>query len=131
MADDFVTLQAKFIDKTEAARSIILAAADEAAFAMAQNVFEESQRQVPVASGDLKKTGRIERSKPNKGSSTIRYGSAKIKYAAAVHQRPGARYRKGKWQYLRDPLLTTRKISLARAAKVYRATLARSRSLSP
>lgn len=91
----------------------VSAAMSGAADAMIEQVAEASQELVPVDTGDLKRSMRIH--KMRGGGRRISYGSPKVRYAAIVHNKPGVRYKKGQWQYLRTPLMASRKLLVAAA----------------
>ena len=87
----------------------------DAPMAMARAVYDESRTQVPVDTGALKRSGRIEERAD--GAVAVVYGGPNARYAASVHEIPGRRYRRGKWQYLRDPAMD-RKVGRAAAEAV-------------
>ena len=89
--------------------------AEAGALAMAEDILARSQAEVPVATGELKRSGRIEKVKD--GAAVV-YGGPNVRYAAAVHEIPGVRYARGKWQYLRDPAMESRKVGAAAAGAV-------------
>jgi len=88
-------------------------AIDAAAVAMAEDVKERADKEVPVDTGALKRSGRVE--KRGKGEAAVVYGDEAAPYAAAVHD--GHRE---KSQFLRTPAMEA-----ARLRKVAAATLKR------
>ena len=52
----------------------------------AQEVFAESQRRVPVDTGNLRSSGRIDASKAETLTATVGYGGTAAGYALAVHE---------------------------------------------
>ena len=108
------------MDLNDAALRELEQLAEDAAMAMAQGTYRESQEQVPVDTGRLKRSGRVERQQD--GSVAIIYGGPGARHAAPVHNQPGVRYRRGKSMYLRDPLMAGKK-RLEDAANVYREKL--------
>ena len=76
--------------------------------AMAQSALDTSNRYVPVDTGRLQGSGRIER-RPN-GLAVV-YGGPAAPYALAVHERRGIRYRRGRRRYLASALMTGRSCS--------------------
>ena len=90
--------------------------AEAGALAMAEDILARSQAEVPVATGELKRSGRIE--KGPGGTVAVVYGGPNVRYAASVHNIPGVRYARGKWQYLRDPAMESRKVGAAAAGAV-------------
>ena len=56
---------------------------------MAETVLEAANETVPVQSGALQRSGRIEPRRD--GSTAVMYGSSDVKYAVVVHQSMGSR----------------------------------------
>ena len=81
--------------------------------AMAQSALDTSNRYVPVDTGRLQGSGRIER-RPN-GLAVV-YGGPAAPYALAVHERRGIRYRRGRRRYLASALIDRPKLLQAAAA---------------
>ena len=65
-----------------------------------------SQPLVPVDTGDLKRSGRVEPG-PN-GAAVLIYGGGKIDYAGVVHYRLDVNHPVGQAQYVGQPLRTER-----------------------
>ena len=99
------------------------AASLEAAQAMAKVIYAGSQAEVPVDTGRLKESIKLE---VRKDSVAVIYGGPGVRYAAAVHE--GVRgtgvkgasvkvghYKRGKSHYLRDPMLEASKLLKAGA----------------
>ena len=100
------SLEVKVDFDTAAMQKLFADLRDDAAEAMARAAYEESQKQVPRNTGRLARSGRVERRKD--GESAVTYGGPEARYAAVVHDKPGVRYRRGKWKFLRDPLMKAR-----------------------
>ena len=108
---------------------------DDAAAAMARVIYSLSQAQVPVDTGRLSRSGRVEWNEGGttrstqgaplqrrpEGEAAVVYGGKGVAYAAAVHDgvrgtgRKGqsvkvGSYRQGKSQYLRDPAMRAREL---------------------
>ena len=79
-------------------------------------ILSASQPLVPVDTGALKRSGRVEPSK--KGASVLVYGGGSIDYAGYVHYRLGVNHPVGQAQYVGQPLRTERG---TRAQATYRA----------
>lgn len=84
----------------------VLAAAQKAAHAEADFIFPQTQEQVPVATGRLRDTGRVEEVDNAVGEVTvaIAYGDEEVDYALAVHEDLEARHPHGKAKYVEDPV---------------------------
>lgn len=101
-------------------------ATDEAAEAMAAEVYEESQRRVPYVEGyrTLQKSGRIEHD--GNGKARVMYGGPEADHAGAVEFKPGIKYRHGReGHFLRNSLMATAKRQTAAAARAFRKVLTR------
>ena len=82
----------------------------DAAKAMADVIYEGSQTQVPVDTGDLKRSGKVEVRKA-KNEAVVSYGDeSKVRYAGIVHEQTGVRHRVGKRAYLRDPAMENSRV---------------------
>lgn len=92
----------------------LLGAADDAATAMAEEINREAQANVPVDSGDLKRSGKVHPSKRGKATARVTFGGGKVKYAAIVHELAG----KG-FMFLRNSAMRAKTLN-AIAAKVFR-----------
>ena len=103
------------IDVSKLVRAMEQGGDTDIAEAMASSVFRGSQEEVPIDTGDLKKSGRVERR--DGGEAAVTYGSAKVQHALVVHEKVGINYRVGKRKYLRDPLMKGSKKHLAAGAK--------------
>ena len=86
-----------------------------ARLAMAEGTYRDSQKLVPVDTGELKRSGKVTQLKHH---AKVLYGSAKVKYATIVHNVNRA-YQNGQWQYLRQPLMDAR-ARLNDAAEVFK-----------
>ena len=76
--------------------------AEQALFQGAEEIFNESQRQVPVRDAILKGSGNT---KHTPGLSVISYGGAAKAYAIVQHERLDYKHPKqGKAKYLEDPM---------------------------
>ncbi|MDE2974564.1 MAG: HK97 gp10 family phage protein [Gemmatimonadota bacterium] len=82
---------------------------DAAANAMAAEIYRKADKEVPVVTGELKKSGRVENSKAGKGEAKVVYGGEDAPYAVAVHDRPKGRGH----QFLRKAAMERRKLLLA------------------
>ena len=71
--------------------------------AMAEGVYRESQTEVPVDTGRLKRSGKVIRN--NDKTASITYGGRDAIYAPIIHEDRSLNLRNGKAGYLRDPLL--------------------------
>ena len=102
------------------------AATLEAATAMAKLIYAGSQAEVPVDTGRLKESIKLE---VRESSVAVIYGGHGVRYAAAVHE--GVRgtgvkgqsvkvghYKRGKSHYLRDPAMQAPKLLKAGAASM-------------
>ena len=126
-----ISLSAKVSDNTDAVAATIKAATPEAALAIGQVIYALSLEQVPVRTGNLRGSGRVEQfgrvvagqgssaGSPDTadGSAAVVYGDHAVDYARQVHDE-NRRYRRGKWQYLRDPAMESRKLLAAGAEAV-------------
>ena len=72
----------------------------------ARAILEVSQPLVPVDTGALKRSGRVEPA-PN-GASVLVYGGGDIDYAGIVHYKLGVNHPVGQAQYVGQPLRTER-----------------------
>ena len=72
----------------------------------ARAILEVSQPLVPVDTGALKRSGRVEPAP--KGASALVYGGGKIDYAGYVHYRLDVKHPVGQAQYVGQPLRTER-----------------------
>ena len=79
-------------------------------------ILSVSQPLVPVDTGALKRSGRVEPAK--NGASVLVYGGGKIDYAGVVHYRLGVYHPVGQAQFVGQPLRTERG---RRAQATYRA----------
>ena len=70
----------------------------------ARAILEKSQPLVPVDTGALKRSGRVEPA-PN-GASVLVYGGGEIDYAGIVHYKLGVNHPVGQAQYVGQPLRT-------------------------
>ena len=70
----------------------------------ASAILEKSQPLVPVDTGDLKRSGRVEDAP--KGAAILVYGGGKINYAGYVHYRLDVNHPIGQAQYVGQPLRT-------------------------
>ncbi|MYC99467.1 MAG: hypothetical protein F4X13_09385 [Gammaproteobacteria bacterium] len=86
-------------------------AEEELAEVMAEHVLEEGKRTVPVQSGDLKRSGRIE-ARPNKAKAVV-FGDKRAYYAGPVHFTPGGRG----FDWLRRAAMNARGIQAAVAKR--------------
>jgi len=84
----------------------------------AKHILDESQKVVPVISGDLKSTGTVTPVQHIDGSTiaTIEYGGDKAPYSVIVHERSTGQYPK----YLERPLRAESSSSLARMSTTVR-----------
>ena len=113
-------------------QAAIKAAAAEGALAIAQVIYKLSLEQVPVRTGNLRGSGRVEQfgkvvegeegvsaGSPDTadGSAAVVYGDHAVDYAVQVHEENRS-YRRGKWQYLRDPAMESRELLAAGADAV-------------
>lgn len=71
--------------------------------AEANNILKEAMDQCPVETGTLRRSGTVDEPKVNKKNITVEIGF-NTEYAAAVHERIGARHKIGKAKYLEDPV---------------------------
>lgn len=81
---------------------------ERALFAEAQTVLNESKKIVPVDTGTLKNSGRVERPKVSQKETSIEitYGGAAAGYALFVHENPTARHAPGKtYKFLEIPAM--------------------------
>lgn len=76
------TLTANLVRRRERAEG----AAVEALNKVGGEVFADSQRQVPVDTGNLKSSGRIEPATPREMAVTLSYGGTASAYAIIVHE---------------------------------------------
>ena len=111
-------IEVRFTDNFDAVIADMEEASKRAALKMAQLGYELSQEDVPVNTGKLKRSGRVEQLKGAKARVT--YGGSDAPYAAFVHEKPGVRYRHGKWKYLRDAMMEARKMEAVAAAEYRR-----------
>lgn len=84
-----------------------------AVFAEANSVLNESKKIVPVDTGALKSSGRVEPPQITGGgvSVQITYGGAAAPYALIVHEDPDARHKSGKsYKYLEIPARARRPV---------------------
>ena len=81
---------------------VVPEAVAEAVSEEAQRVFEESQGEVPVDTGDLRASGHLEVEVD--GSFVQAAISYDAPHAAAVHERTWVRHTNGKAKYLSDPI---------------------------
>ena len=95
------------------------AATEEAAVAMAEDAFEESQRLVPVDTGELKQSGRVE---ARGDEAAVVYGGPQAPHAAVVELKPGVKYRRGQSGYVRSSVMRKRPM-LEAAAKPFKKLL--------
>ena len=72
----------------------------------ARAILEASQPLVPVDTGALKRSGRVEPAP--KGASVLVYGGGQIDYAGVVHYRLDVKHKVGQAQYVGQPLRTER-----------------------
>ena len=72
----------------------------------AQAILGVSQPLVPVDTGALKRSGRVEE-EPN-GAAVLIYGDGEIDYAGIVHYKLGVNHPVGQAQYVGQPLRTER-----------------------
>lgn len=72
--------------KTKTIGANARAGASDAINRVAAEVFNESQRRVPVDTGNLKGSGRIDPSKPDTLTATVSYGGTAAGYALIVHE---------------------------------------------
>ena len=72
----------------------------------ARAILGVSQPLVPVDTGDLKRSGRVEPAP--KGAAVLIYGGGKIDYAGVVHYRLDVNHPVGQAQYVGQPLRTER-----------------------
>lgn len=72
----------------------------------ARAILEVSQPLVPVDSGDLKRSGRVEPAP--KGAAVLIYGGGKVDYAGYVHYRLDVNHPVGQAQFVGQPLRTER-----------------------
>lgn len=86
--------------------------------AMADGAAKDSQRIVPVDTGRLKSSMKVE---TRGDKSTVTYGGNRAEYAPIVHNRPGFA-KSGQSQFLRTPLMNARK-RLRDAARAVEQTL--------
>ena len=82
----------------------------------ARAILSASQPLVPVDTGALKRSGRVEPAK--KGASELVYGGGKVNYAGYVHYRLDTHHPVGQAQFVGQPLRTERG---TRAQATYRA----------
>lgn len=103
------------IDRVEAQRP-------EASLAMARGVAADADEMCPEAAPDVPGSGNLRRSQVVRQRED---GSAEVAYLAdhaiVTHNKPGVRYYRGRWQYLRDPLMAAGKRLQEAAAAMRRA----------
>jgi len=85
---------AYFDSKEERVRAAVSNAVNQ----VAQEVYGESQRVVPVDTGNLRSTGRIAPSTPDTLVAELAYGGSAAEYAAIVHET-----HKSQSKYLEEP----------------------------
>jgi len=86
----------------------------------ADDIFAASQRIVPVKTGALRNSGRVEESEPSPGTFkvTIGYGDPATYYAIRVHEDPHARHAKPtQWKYLETPMVNAQRTMQGRRAR--------------
>ena len=93
-------------------------AGDRAATAMAEEIKREAQVNVPVRSGDLKRSGAVHPSKRGKATARVTFGNAKVPYAPLVHELKAG---KG-FMFLRNSAMRASVLNQI-AAKVFRRSL--------
>ena len=84
----------------------------------ARAILEASQPLVPVDTGALKRSGRVEPAK--KGASVLVYGGGPIDYAGYVHYRLDVNHKVGQAQFVGQPLRTERLRRVTATARAFR-----------
>jgi hypothetical protein len=98
---------------TERAGLNVRPALEKAVFAEANAVLNESKKIVPVDTGALKSSGRVERPVVNAAGVTVEvsYGGAAAPYALYVHEDPTASHAPGKsFKFLEIPAMARRPV---------------------
>ncbi|MBX3139853.1 MAG: HK97 gp10 family phage protein [Trueperaceae bacterium] len=100
MADKVVTVigTSGLIAKVQAYRGASRQRVATATTEIAKEVFAESQREVPVDTGNLRASGRVEPALPERLTATVSYGGTAAGYAVIVHET-----HKTKSKYLERP----------------------------
>ena len=93
--------------------------------AMANEILAGAQEKVPVQTGDLKKTGHVEKRKGTSHAVVFggKHGGATVGYAASIHEGPG-QPQTGEKEFLRSAAMDKRRV-LGAAAKAAKKVLAR------
>lgn len=86
-----------------AALALVEEAKAAGATAMVSGAGTDSKELVPVDTGALLGSKKIIQNED--GSAKVTYGGPGAEHAVVVHNKPGVNYRRGQWQFLRQPLM--------------------------